>query len=174
LTVTDFIMSVLPATTAFTLYVFTGDGYMYQLPVCEIPKTDGPGGRPSVHAAQGFQQERPCRRGVCAGELPCEGELLFVTRGGMAKKTNLKEYDTRNRKYAACGVRDGDEIIHAGICRKGHALVLISRGGMALQMSYSQIPEMGRTQRACAPWRWTAATRCSSPATATARANSCC
>ncbi|NLG36726.1 MAG: DNA gyrase subunit A [Clostridiales bacterium] len=144
----DSIMAVMPGTTAYTLYVFTGDGNMYQLPVSQIPESRWASrGAHLSTLLKSFSKSTHIAGAICADRLPVKGELLFVTRGGMAKRTALDQYDTRSRKYAACGVREGDEVLHVGLCQRGLAPTFFTRKGMALQLNYSQISQMGRTAR---------------------------
>lgn len=51
------------------------------------------------------------------------------------------------KKIVACGVKEDDELIFAGVIRRGMSVLFITKNGFALNVLQSQIPEMGRAAK---------------------------
>lgn len=141
-------LACLRATTAQKLYLFTGTGNMLQLAVSDLAEgrwKDKGTALFTLH--NGFTKGERIIAAFVYDEWPQQGELIFITRDGMGKKSAAADYTTRMRKLTACAVKEGDELIAVQWVEKGAGLVLISAGGMALMTRHSQIPMQGRATR---------------------------
>ena len=78
---------------------------------------------------------------VCSMEELLRGELLFVTKYGMAKQVNGSEYDVRTKTSAATKLNEGDQVIFAGLTEEGMQVVLQSEEGYFLRFPAEEIPE---------------------------------
>ncbi len=138
----------LEATTAQRLYLFTSGGAMLQIPVSELPEGRWRDKGTALFALHnGFAKGERVVAAFVYEAWPEKGELLFITKGGMGKKSAAADYVTRMRKLTACAVKDGDELVAVEWIRRGAGLVLLSRKGMALMTRHSQIPVQGRATR---------------------------
>lgn len=70
-----------------------------------------------------------------------ENRLLFVTKTGMLKIVDGKEFDVSKRTTAATKLGGGDEVVQIGMFKEETHLVLQSKKGMFLRMEASSIPE---------------------------------
>ncbi len=70
-----------------------------------------------------------------------ENRLLFVTKTGMLKIVDGKEFDVSKRTTAATKLGGGDEVVQIGMFKEEMNLVLQSKKGMFLRMEASSIPE---------------------------------
>lgn len=71
--------------------------------------------------------------------------LVFVTRRGQVKRTELKEYSTsRSGAVAACKVAEGDEIITVASSTNDKDIVLVTREGMSIRFHENEVNPMGR------------------------------
>lgn len=74
-----------------------------------------------------------------------KASLVFVTRKGQVKRTELKEYSTsRSGAVAACKVADGDEIITVALSSGDKDIVLVTREGMSIRFRENEVNPMGR------------------------------
>jgi len=141
-------LALLETNTAQRLFCFTQGGLMIQLPVSDVPEArwKDKGAHLSTLVAA-YPQREACVGALCVGENLDKGELVFITEAGMAKKTALSEYATRQKKLVACSVKEGDTLVLAELARKGTSLVLVTRHGYLLSTRHSQIPAQGRATR---------------------------
>ncbi len=71
-------------------------------------------------------------------------ELLFVTKLGMAKRTNLSEYSLSKQLYSAIKLKEGDAVVNVCKVVKGETLLMITKQGLALNCDIGEISLIGR------------------------------
>ncbi|MBQ6123219.1 MAG: DNA topoisomerase 4 subunit A, partial [Clostridia bacterium] len=73
------------------------------------------------------------------------GELMFVTRKGLTKRTALEEYNVRKSKFAALNLKNGDRLM--SVLRPGgfEGVLLLTRQGMAIHYATEEVSVIGRT-----------------------------
>ena len=72
--------------------------------------------------------------------------MLFATRVGIVKKTELSDYsNVRKGGIIAINIEDGDELIEAELTNGNDSLVLITHDGMSLRFNEEDVRSMGRT-----------------------------
>ena len=102
----------LEATTAQRLYLFISSGAMLQIPVSELPEGRWRDKGTALFALHnGFAKGERVVAAFVYEAWPEQGELLFITKDGMGKKSAAADYVTRMRKLTACAVKDGDELV---------------------------------------------------------------
>jgi DNA gyrase subunit A len=142
----DIVAHVFTTTTRHWLLFFTNTGKVYRVKAYEIP-----------------EQGRTAR-GVYAANLPgvtlTSGEriaaaiaikdyddakyVVFATKRGMVKKTELQEYDSPRTGLAAINLKQGDELIRVRLSSGKDDVILVSRGGKAIRFEEKQVRPMGR------------------------------
>lgn len=70
--------------------------------------------------------------------------LLFITAGGMIKKSPLSEYLVAKSVYAGIKLKDKDYVVYAGECDPRFTYLLVSKSGMAVNIA-DDIEPTGRT-----------------------------
>jgi topoisomerase IV subunit A len=142
----DVVRHVLEVNTIENLLLFTKKGQFFLLPVHQIPefkwkdagtalvnivplpKDDG---IVSVIPVKDFDQPN--------------ASLVFVTKRGQVKRTELKEYKaSRSTAIAACKVSDGDEVLTVAVSDGGKEILLVSALGMSIRFAESEVNPMGR------------------------------
>lgn len=78
---------------------------------------------------------------VLSMEELMNGTILFVTRQGMSKAVNGREYDVRTRTSAATKLGEEDKVLFAGLKGDNMQLVLKSEEGYFLRFAADEIPE---------------------------------
>ena len=73
-----------------------------------------------------------------------EGNVLFMTKNGMVKKSELKELVASKSFYQVCKLGDNDEVISVEIENKSPSILMLTREGMSLNFEKSDIPLQGR------------------------------
>ncbi|MDQ0192905.1 DNA gyrase subunit A [Paenibacillus wynnii] len=142
----DHIVKLMDLNTRDSLLVFTRKGQYFLLPVHQIPefKWKDPGTAIvnviSLAKGDGVVSVLP----VNNLEDP-QQSLVFITRKGQVKRTELKEYSTsRSGAVAACKVAEGDEVLTVAISRNDKDIVLVTREGMSIRFHENEVNPMGR------------------------------
>ena len=74
------------------------------------------------------------------------GFLVMATRGGLIKRTPLKEFESiRKVGKIAITLGEGDELISVRIAKRGDEILLASSGGMCIRFRASDVRATGRT-----------------------------
>ena len=73
-----------------------------------------------------------------------DGEIIFVTKTGLIKKTAFKEYDINKSLFAAIKLKDGDEVLTAEKEIPDAYITFITKKGMGLNVIKTDVPEQGR------------------------------
>jgi len=131
-----------------TLYLFTSLGNCYQLGVDTLPESNKPTQRGSLLTGVilGIEANETPAQMLChtPEELKAGPDLLFVTSGGMLKRTSAAEYDVRRQKVAAVNLRPGDRLLTVLPLNPALDLLLISRKGLSIRIHTDSLPVMGR------------------------------
>ncbi|MBD3918868.1 DNA gyrase subunit A [Paenibacillus sp. PR3] len=144
----DVIRHLLSVNTIDTLLLFTKKGQYFVLPVHQVPefkwKDNGTAvvnivPLPKDDAIVGIVTIRDFE------QIAANASLLFVTKRGQVKRTELKEYKSnRSTAIAAAKVAEGDEIIAVLESTGTSELLLVSKQGMAIRFAESEVNPMGR------------------------------
>ena len=74
-----------------------------------------------------------------------DGVLLFVTRGGTVKRSELKEYDINRAKFAAIALKGEDRLFCVKRLNDESNLLIITESGMSIHFLMKEISMIGRT-----------------------------
>ncbi|QOS79817.1 DNA gyrase subunit A [Paenibacillus sp. JNUCC31] len=142
----DYIAQVLEVNTLENLLVFTKKGQYFLLPVHQVPefKWKDPG-TAIVNVIPLAKDDRISSvLAVKSFEEP-DHSLVFVTRKGQVKRTELKEYVTkRSGAVAACKVGKDDEVLSVHLSTAGKDIMLITKEAMAIRFREDEVNPMGR------------------------------
>lgn len=144
------VAEIMNTTTDATLYFFTNLGGCFMLDVSRIPETMRLRERGSMLTGliAGLADGEHAVAMICSrtGEMEKKGELLFITRGGMVKRSAAADYAIRRSHFAAINLKNGDELV--GMAQlspedKGD-LLLVARSGMGIRFKLDTISTTGR------------------------------
>ncbi|SHN63791.1 topoisomerase-4 subunit A [Paenibacillus sp. ov031] len=142
----DYIAQILEVNTLENLLVFTKKGQYFLLPVHQVPefKWKDPG-TAIVNVIPLAKDDRISSvLAVKSFEEP-DHSLVFVTRKGQVKRTELKEYVTkRSGAVAACKVGKDDEVLSVHLSTGGKDIMLITKEAMAIRFREDEVNPMGR------------------------------
>lgn len=142
----DFISRVFVASTHDNLLCFTDQGRMFKLKVYELPAMSRTSkGRAMVNLLELREGESTCAYLAVADFEASSQFLTFVTRGGIVKRTALKEYaNVRRTGLIAVNLREGDELLNVVLTDGSDDLMLVTSNGMAIRFNEQDSRLMGR------------------------------
>lgn len=145
----DFIQSFFVANTHDTIMFITNRGQLYWLKVYRIPET----GRTAIGKAVvnliGLQEGEKIMTTITTSDFNEDKSLVFFTKNGIVKRTNLSEYkNIRNNGIRAINLDENDELISASIIDSSiKELFIATREGQCIRFSASSIRDIGRIAR---------------------------
>ncbi len=81
---------------------------------------------------------------VCLMKVDNDGQLLFMTKLGMVKKSDAKEIMVNKSFYQGCKLNENDEVISVEKDKIDKTILMLTRKGMSLNFEKSDIPTQGR------------------------------
>ncbi len=142
----DYIEHVLYTSTDAKILLFTEDGNNYTLSPGAIKQTKWKErGVPITNVLSTFERGAKII-GVTVTKDFSNGKVLFVTRNGMCKLTELTAFNTSRSKIVACELNENDILISANILTTDEVL-FVTQKGMSLRCTADQISEMGRASK---------------------------
>ncbi len=142
----DYVKHVLDVDTLQNILIFTQRGQYFLLPVHQIPEFKWKdNGTAIVNVIPMAKEDRIVSAIPLKSFDEQDVSLVFVTKRGQIKRTELKEYETkRSGAIAACKVADGDEIISVTVSRNSQEILLVTKQGMAIRFAENEVNAMGR------------------------------
>ena len=142
---TDLPRQAIRTMTDARLLFFTDVGSCYILPAEKVAEATRAKerGLPLGGVLAGLENDESLVALIDAGDWA--GELLFVTRKGLIKRTALSEYNVRKSKFAALNLKNGDRLLDVKRPEGFESALLLTRGGMAIHFAISEVSLIGRT-----------------------------
>lgn len=146
----DFVSSLYLAITHDTFLFFTNLGKVFHRRVFEIPLASRVArGKALVNLLDLAPGEKVAAimpvKNFELGENE-ERFVVMVTRKGIVKKTDLREYARSMRRgKIALKIREGDEIISAVMTNGNNDIMLFSSNGMSVRFNEQRVRPMGRS-----------------------------
>ncbi|MGG4147238.1 DNA gyrase subunit A [Paenibacillus algorifonticola] len=142
----DIIRGLYAVNTIDNLLLFTKKGQYYTLPVHQIPEFKWKDTGTAVVNIVPIPKDDAIISVIPVKDFNVPGaSLVFVTRRGQVKRTELKDYmSTRSTAIAACKVAEGDEVIKIMPSDGTKQLMLVSKQGWSIRFSESEVNPMGR------------------------------
>ncbi|WP_153979134.1 DNA gyrase subunit A [Paenibacillus xylanilyticus] len=142
----DYISQVLEVNTLENLLVFTQKGQYFLLPVHQVPEFKWKDPGTAIVNVIPLAKDDRIASVLAVKSFEEEGHsLVFVTRKGQVKRTELKEYVTkRSGAVAACKVGKDDEVLSVHLSTGGKDIMLITKEAMAIRFREDEVNPMGR------------------------------
>ncbi|MBP1961877.1 DNA gyrase subunit A [Paenibacillus aceris] len=142
----DYLRFLLDVNTIESLLIFTKKGQYYLLPVHQVPEYKWKeNGTAIVNVIPIAKEDR------IVNVIPVKGfddptkSLVFVTRKGQVKRTELKEYMTnRSNGLVACKLAEQDEVLHVHLSDNTKEILLVTKQGMSIRFREEEVNPMGR------------------------------
>lgn len=141
----DFVDRLFIASTHHTLMFFTTLGRVFWRKVFEIPQAGRASRGTAIVNLLQFNEGEELATVLNVPEFSAGQYVLFATRQGMVKKTDIMDYSRpRSGGLIAIGLGTGDELIAARITDGTRNVFLGSRDGKSVRFLESDVRPMGR------------------------------
>ncbi len=143
----DFVERMEVMSNLDTMMIFTDKGRVFHLKVYQIPESSKQARGRLIGNLIKLKEDEKVREIIKIREFSQDKELLFVTRDGMVKKTNLSEYKNINTAgLKAIKVKDGDDIIFVGILPvdSKEQVFLATKLGQSIRFAKDDVRPTGR------------------------------
>lgn len=145
----DFIESFFVANTHDTIMFVTNKGQLYWLKVYKIPEA----GRTAIGKAVvnliNLSPDEKIMATITTTDFNDDKSLVFFTKNGIVKRTNLKEYgNIRSVGVRAINLDENDELVTAHIVGSSvKELFIATQQGMCIRFGVDELREIGRVSR---------------------------
>jgi DNA gyrase subunit A len=142
----DYIEHLFVASTHDYILFFTSVGKVYRLKVHELPLGSRQSKGRAIVNLLPFRQGEQVRAVVQTRNFEEAQYLLFATKNGVVKKTELAAYNTPLKAdgIIAIKMREGDELIGVRHSTGDDDVLMVSRNGQAIRFSEQDVRPMGR------------------------------
>lgn len=142
----DYVRFLLDVNTIESLLIFTQKGQYYLLPVHQVPEYKWKeNGTAIVNVIPISKEDRIVSVIPVKGFDEPDKSLVFVTRKGQVKRTELKEYMTnRSSGIVACKLGEQDEVQHVHLSDNTKEILLVTKQGMSIRFREEEVNPMGR------------------------------
>lgn len=142
----DFVEHLFITSTHNYLLFFTNKGRMYRLKAYEIPEAGRQAKGTALVNLLHLDKGELVNAVITIKDFEEEGYLIFMTKNGIIKKTDLKEYvSQRTKGLNAITLKEGDELISVKLTRGTSELIAVTRHGLAIRFPEKDVRSMGRT-----------------------------
>jgi DNA gyrase subunit A len=141
----DFVEYLFVASTHSYLLCFTTAGKVYWLKVHEVPQAGRAARGRSIANLLRLQPEEKLSAFRPVREFQEGRYVVFATRGGLIKKTDLMAYSTpRPSGIIAIALEEGDEVVGVRLTDGSQEVILSTSDGQAIRFEESEARPMGR------------------------------
>jgi DNA gyrase subunit A len=144
----DSVRDIFIGNTHDDLLVFTTHGWVYKVPVYEIPQANrGAKGRPLVNLVQ-LEPNDTVAAVITARGFDEETDLLFVSRKGLVKRTNFSLFKNLRSNGLRCyDCAEGDELFMVRKTTSEQEVLIATAQGIAIRFRGTDVRSMGRIAR---------------------------
>ena len=143
----DYIVHSISVSTHDYLLFFTNKGRVYKIKGYDIPEGSRQSkGIPLVNIITFEKDEKLAAVANIKNFDDENAYLLFVTKSGIVKRTNVSEYkNIRTSGIIALGLREGDELFAVKLTDGNKNIILGASNGKAIRFDENDCRSMGRT-----------------------------
>jgi DNA gyrase subunit A len=142
----DYIEHLFVASTHDFLLFFTNAGKVYRLKVHELPLGSRQSRGRAIVNLLPFRQDEFVRAVVQTRKFDEAKYLVFATKNGVVKKTELGAYNTPLKAdgIIAIKMREGDELVAVRHSTGNDDVLMVSKKGQAIRFHEADVRAMGR------------------------------
>jgi len=145
----DFIERFFISNTHDTLLFVTDKGQLYWLKVYRVPEGSRTAKGKAVVNLINLQADEKIMAIIPTTDFAEDKSLVFFTRNGIVKRTNLSEYQNiRSNGVRAINLDENDELVETQIATpKTQWLFIATKKGMCIRFKIDDLREIGRVAR---------------------------
>jgi DNA gyrase subunit A len=143
----DYIIRTFVTRTHDNVLFFTTLGRVYQLKAYELPEGSRHSkGKAVVNLLPKLKENEKVQSFLPLRDLATDGWLLFATRNGLVKRTNLAEFQNiRTNGIQAILLEESDELVNVALLSDERSeIVLATRAGQLVRFPVADVRAMGR------------------------------
>ena len=143
----DFVESIESASNLDTLMIFTNQGRVFNIKVYEIPETSKQSRGKLMSNIIRTREDEKIRAVIKTRDFSKENEVVFVTKEGLIKKTNLDEFkNINNSGLKAIKLKEDDDIIYVGLIEKidQEQVFIATKQGYSIRFNSDNVRPTGR------------------------------
>jgi topoisomerase IV subunit A len=142
---TDRLLAKLEMNTTDVLLLFTNKGNYLYCPVHELPDIRWKDLGQHVANIIQIDRDETIVKAIPVKDFETSGYLLFVTKLGMAKKTELSQYKAQrySKPLVAINLKDNDEVVDVHLTDGTNDLFIVTSSGYALWFQEEEISVVG-------------------------------
>lgn len=143
----DFVESIESASNLDTLMIFTNQGRVFNIKVYEIPETSKQSRGKLMSNIIRTREDEKIRAVIKTRDFSKENEVVFVTKEGLIKKTNLNEFkNINNSGLKAIKLKEDDDIIYVGLIEKidQEQVFIATKQGYSIRFNSDNVRPTGR------------------------------
>ena len=142
----DFVEHLFITSTHYNLLFFTNMGRAYKLKAYEIPEGGRTAKGTNIVNILPLNPKERIQAVIAIKEFVDDKYLVFATKNGIIKKTQLNEYDSiRKNGLNAINLRTSDELIGVRLTDGKQKITIVTQNGYCITFEESDVRSMGRT-----------------------------
>ncbi|GIU93259.1 MAG: DNA gyrase subunit A [Acidimicrobiia bacterium] len=144
----DDVIAHLVHTTAHAyLLFFTNSGRVHRIKAHQIPIQGRTSRGVLAQSVLPLDPEERIQAVIDTRDYETNRYLVMVTRHGQAKKTEFREYDSRNTTLVAIRLDEGDELVAVRTTNGDDDVLIFTEQGMGIRFPETDLRPMGRATR---------------------------
>jgi DNA gyrase subunit A len=141
----DDVVKHLVHTTAHAyLLFFTNKGLVHRIKAHAIPRQSRTAKGVMAQSVLPIGPEETIQAIIDTRDYETRRYLVMVTKKGVAKKTEFKEYDSRNQTLVAVKLAEDDELVTVRTSNGSNDILIFTKNGMGIRFKESDLRSMGR------------------------------
>jgi DNA gyrase subunit A len=143
----DYIEHLFVASTHDYVLFFTNVGKVYRLKVHELPLGSRQSKGRAIQNLLPFRQDEQVRAVIQTRDFEESKYLVFATKNGVVKKTELAAYNTPLKADGIIAIKmreENDELVSVRHSTGGDDILMVSRKGQAIRFGEKEARPMGR------------------------------
>lgn len=143
----DFVEQLISMKTHDYILFFSNRGRIYRMKGYEIPEFSRQSkGLPIINLLPLEKEENISSIISLSVENEDQKYIVFVTRNGLVKRTELSEFDNiRKSGKIAIGLKEDDELIYVGVTSGNDEIAIGANNGRMVRFNESEVRVMGRS-----------------------------
>ncbi|WP_315117027.1 DNA gyrase subunit A [uncultured Clostridium sp.] len=142
----DFIKRVFITSTHSDLLFFTNTGRVYTIKAYQIPDAGRTAKGTNIINLIPLNPNENIKEVIAMREKIDKGYLIITTKGGIIKKTPIKEFSSiRKNGLNAITLREDDELLKVKVTRGDAEILIVTQNGYSIRFSEKDVRPMGRT-----------------------------
>ena len=140
----DVIRHLIHTTAHAYLLVFTNRGLVHRIKAHAIPRQSRTAKGVLAQAVLPLGPDEVIQAVIDTRDYETGRYLVMVTRKGQAKKTEFKEYESRNQTLVAIRLADDDELVSVRTTNGQNDILIFTRDGNGIRFAEKDLRSMGR------------------------------